>query len=85
MAASQRGEQPSPPTASKFDQYEDPENVLTLFLRQLRTIGPIIQLLIMGLVFVLAFCVRVFSVIKYESVIHEFDPWFNFRSTKYMD
>lgn len=39
----------------------------------------------MGLVFVLAFCVRVFSVIKYESVIHEFDPWFNFRSTKYMD
>lgn len=70
---------------SKFDQVEDPENVLTLLLRQLRMIGPIIQLLIIGLVFVLAFFVRVFSVIKYESVIHEFDPWFNFRSTKYMD
>ena len=70
---------------SKFDQVEDPEKVLTLLLRQLRMIGPIIQLLIIGLVFVLAFFVRVFSVIKYESVIHEFDPWFNFRSTKYMD
>ena len=27
---------------------------------------------------------RVFSVIKYESIIHEFDPWFNFRATKYL-
>jgi dolichyl-diphosphooligosaccharide--protein glycosyltransferase len=32
----------------------------------------------------LAFAVRVFSVIRYESVIHEFDPWFNFRSTKFL-
>ena len=34
---------------------------------------------------VLAFFVRVFSVIKYESIIHEYDPWFNFRSTRYME
>lgn len=27
---------------------------------------------------------RVFSVIRYESVIHEFDPWFNYRTTKYL-
>lgn len=33
---------------------------------------------------VLAFCIRLFSVIKYESIIHEFDPWFNFRATKYL-
>jgi dolichyl-diphosphooligosaccharide--protein glycosyltransferase len=32
----------------------------------------------------LAFLVRVFSVIRYESVIHEFDPWFNFRTTKFL-
>jgi dolichyl-diphosphooligosaccharide---protein glycosyltransferase len=23
-------------------------------------------------------------VIRYESIIHEFDPWFNFRTTKYL-
>jgi dolichyl-diphosphooligosaccharide--protein glycosyltransferase len=33
---------------------------------------------------VLAFFVRIFSVIRYESVIHEFDPWFNFRTTRYL-
>jgi dolichyl-diphosphooligosaccharide---protein glycosyltransferase len=32
----------------------------------------------------LAFATRVFSVIRYESVIHEFDPWFNFRCTKFL-
>ncbi|KAH9818459.1 dolichyl-diphosphooligosaccharide-protein glycosyltransferase [Melampsora americana] len=25
---------------------------------------------------------RLFSVIRYESIIHEFDPWFNYRATK---
>jgi dolichyl-diphosphooligosaccharide--protein glycosyltransferase len=33
---------------------------------------------------VLAFFVRVFSVIRFESVIHEFDPWFNFRTTRFL-
>jgi dolichyl-diphosphooligosaccharide--protein glycosyltransferase len=28
--------------------------------------------------------VRVFSVIRFESVIHEFDPWFNYRITKFL-
>jgi dolichyl-diphosphooligosaccharide--protein glycosyltransferase len=27
---------------------------------------------------------RLFSVIRFESIIHEFDPWFNYRSTVYM-
>ena len=27
---------------------------------------------------------RIFSVIRFESVIHEFDPWFNFRTTKFL-
>lgn len=31
-----------------------------------------------------AFATRLFSVLRYESVIHEFDPYFNFRSTKYL-
>lgn len=25
-----------------------------------------------------------FSVIRFESIIHEFDPWFNYRATKYL-
>ena len=32
----------------------------------------------------MAFAVRLFSVIKYESVIHEFDPYFNYRVTQYL-
>ena len=33
---------------------------------------------------VLAFSIRLFSVVKYESVIHEFDPYFNYRVTQYL-
>lgn len=36
---------------------------------------------ILILISVLAFSIRLFSVIKYESVIHEFDPYFNYRVT----
>ena len=32
----------------------------------------------------MAFAVRLFSVIKYESVIHEFDPYFNYRVTQFL-
>jgi dolichyl-diphosphooligosaccharide--protein glycosyltransferase len=27
---------------------------------------------------------RLFSVVKYESVIHEFDPYFNYRVTRFL-
>ena len=33
---------------------------------------------------VLAFMIRLFSVLRYESMIHEFDPYFNYRTTKYL-
>ncbi len=33
---------------------------------------------------VLAFSIRLFAIVKYESIIHEFDPYFNFRTTKYL-
>eukprot|EP00755_Sulcionema_specki_P011521 Sspe_Gene.7756::Locus_2630_Transcript_2_3_Confidence_0.400_Length_1731::g.7756::m.7756/K07151/STT3; dolichyl-diphosphooligosaccharide--protein glycosyltransferase len=36
------------------------------------------------LLYVGAFCLRLFSVLRYESIIHEFDPHFNFRATKTM-
>ena len=43
--------------------------------------APIVKLIILLLIGLVAFMVRVFSVIRYESVIHEYDPWFNYRTT----
>lgn len=39
---------------------------------------------ILTLAAILAFSTRLFSVLRFESVIHEFDPYFNYRSTKYL-
>ena len=39
--------------------------------------------MLLGIV-LLAFTVRLFAVLRYESIIHEFDPWFNYRATAYM-
>ena len=46
--------------------------------------APSIILAVLGLISLLAFLIRIFSVIRYESVIHEFDPWFNYRVTQYL-
>ncbi|KAG7021884.1 Dolichyl-diphosphooligosaccharide--protein glycosyltransferase subunit STT3A [Cucurbita argyrosperma subsp. argyrosperma] len=42
--------------------------------------GNVLSVFILILIGVLAFSIRLFSVIKYESVIHEFDPYFNLPS-----
>ena len=39
-------------------------------------------MLILVLVGAVAISSRLFSVVRYESVIHEFDPWFNYRTTR---
>ncbi|KAG9441933.1 hypothetical protein H6P81_017787 [Aristolochia fimbriata] len=39
---------------------------------------------VLCLVYVLAFIIRLFSVLRYESMIHEFDPYFNYRTTLYL-
>lgn len=44
--------------------------------------APAFRILILGMICSIALLSRVFSVIRYESIIHEFDPWFNFRATK---
>ncbi|XP_054786596.1 dolichyl-diphosphooligosaccharide--protein glycosyltransferase subunit STT3A-like isoform X2 [Prosopis cineraria] len=46
--------------------------------------GSVLSFFILILVGVLAFSIRLFSVIKYESVIHEFDPYFNYRVTQFL-
>ncbi|KIZ00091.1 dolichyl-diphosphooligosaccharide--protein glycosyltransferase [Monoraphidium neglectum] len=40
--------------------------------------------LLLIMIAVMAFSIRLFSVVKYESVIHEFDPYFNYRVTQFL-
>ncbi|KAL5510340.1 hypothetical protein EMCRGX_G005869 [Ephydatia muelleri] len=41
-------------------------------------------IVILALACVVAFASRLFAVIRFESIIHEFDPWFNYRATHHM-
>ncbi|KAI1260089.1 glycosyltransferase family 66 protein [Xylariaceae sp. FL1019] len=43
-----------------------------------------LKFVILALIAAAAVASRLFSVIRFESIIHEFDPWFNFRATKYL-
>jgi dolichyl-diphosphooligosaccharide--protein glycosyltransferase len=44
----------------------------------------LLKLSILSIACILAFSTRLFSVLRFESVIHEFDPYFNYRTTKYL-
>lgn len=33
---------------------------------------------------IVGFASRLFAVVRFESIIHEFDPWFNYRATHYL-
>ncbi|CAL8105252.1 unnamed protein product [Calicophoron daubneyi] len=44
----------------------------------------LIQLVVLFLASVIAFAIRLFAVIRFESIIHEFDPYFNYRTTRFM-
>ncbi|KAK3394634.1 glycosyltransferase family 66 protein [Podospora didyma] len=44
----------------------------------------LLRVVILFLIAGAAVASRLFSVIRFESIIHEFDPWFNFRATKYL-
>ncbi|CAH1113755.1 unnamed protein product [Psylliodes chrysocephalus] len=44
----------------------------------------LLTLTILTLAAILSFATRLFSVLRFESVIHEFDPYFNYRTTKYL-
>ncbi|KAI5662772.1 hypothetical protein M9H77_22095 [Catharanthus roseus] len=60
----------------------DPETSGPSTLRN--AFGNVLSFLILLLIGVIAFSIRLFSVIKYESVIHEFDPYFNYRVTQFL-
>merc|ERR1712141_591225 len=44
----------------------------------------LLKLLILSIAAILSFSTRLFSVLRFESVIHEFDPYFNYRTTRYL-
>merc|ERR1719477_338555 len=44
----------------------------------------LIVFVVLGLAWCVGFASRLFAVIRFESIIHEYDPWFNYRSTAYM-
>lgn len=44
----------------------------------------LLKILILSLASILSFATRLFSVLRFESVIHEFDPYFNYRTTKFL-
>ena len=47
-------------------------------------LGALLNGVTLALICVFAFTIRLFSVVKYESVIHEFDPYFNYRVTQFL-
>ncbi|CAM9575987.1 unnamed protein product [Ascophyllum nodosum] len=49
-----------------------------------RGIPVVMKYAILAMICALAFFIRLFAVVRYESVIHEFDPYFNFRTTKFL-
>eukprot|EP00899_Mesostigma_viride_P022562 jgi/Mesvir1/3490/Mv11980-RA.1 len=44
----------------------------------------VIRISTLLLICILAFAIRLFSVLRFEMVIHEFDPYFNYRSSKFL-
>ncbi|OLY80784.1 Dolichyl-diphosphooligosaccharide-protein glycosyltransferase subunit stt3 [Smittium mucronatum] len=47
-------------------------------------VANLLRVVILVLISVVAISSRLFSVIRFESIIHEFDPWFNYRTTQYL-
>lgn len=48
------------------------------------TVARVLKPTILILIAIVAISSRLFSIIRFESVIHEFDPWFNYRTTQRM-
>ena len=77
-------EKESKNTYEEDEEDMDEETSFEKFQRIGQKAAPTITLATLGLICFLAFIIRIFSVIRFEVIIHEFDPWFNFRVTKYL-
>ena len=61
------------------------ENLFKMHFKWMTKCSGCLTVLTLLLLCLIAFGIRIFSVIKFESIIHEFDPWFNFRATRFLD
>ena len=57
---------------------------LSKFSEILYPFSPSITLSTLILISILSFIIRIFSIIRFEIIIHEYDPWFNYRVTEYL-
>jgi dolichyl-diphosphooligosaccharide--protein glycosyltransferase len=48
-------------------------------------LAPSIELVAMCIICFIAFASRFFSLLKWETIIHEIDPWFNYKVAQYID
>jgi dolichyl-diphosphooligosaccharide--protein glycosyltransferase len=48
-------------------------------------VGWVLRMAGVALALKMAFTIRLYAINTYGLVIHEFDPWFNFRATEYLD
>lgn len=47
-------------------------------------ITSLLTFVILVLAWLVGFASRLFAIVRFESIIHEFDPWFNYRATRHM-
>ena len=57
---------------------------LSKFSEILYPFSPSITLSTLILISILSFIIRIFSIIRFEIIIHEYDQWFNYRVTEYL-
>lgn len=55
-----------------------------VFNRKTAGYSSLITFAVLLIAWIAGFASRLFAVIRFESIIHEFDPWFNYRATAYM-
>lgn len=66
---------------SRKDSFKKKLNLSFSFLESNKNA---LRTIILVLIALMGFGMRLFSIIRYESIIHEFDPWFNYRATIYL-
>lgn len=72
------------PTAGSSLKWNSPLTFVTTFKLRTKQHELLLRIAVLVLIYILAFATRLFSVLRYESVIHEFDPYFNYRATLYL-
>ena len=86
VAASKIPKEAKKEKSSLFSSYEKEASKPKIMEEEedLSGLPTVLKFGILGMICLLAFSIRLFAVVRYESVIHEFDPYFNFRTTKYL-